>query len=175
MVSAYSDKSRQALLKPAVVKVRDALGDAGIASQITYLSDTARSAVEAAGALGVPVGAIVKTLVFRVGETGGGYPLICLVSGDKSCDLDALGRLLSMEGKIKRPQADYVKQATGYSIGGVSPAGLPDTARVVIDSSLRNYREIWAAAGHPHCVFRTSFEELIRLTNGLVSDKIGKG
>lgn len=174
MISHMAGQSRQTLSKPAVTKVRKALEEAGIAAEIVYLSDTARSAVEAARALDAPVGAIVKTLVFRIEETDDGYPLVCLISGDRRCDVGALPNLLQMQGRVTRADADYVKQVTGYSIGGVSPAGLPDGIRIVIDSSLRAHNVIWAAAGHPHCVFKTSFEDLVKLTDGLVSGDVGK-
>lgn len=146
-----------------------ALRDAGSEAQVVALAETARSAQEAADSIGCELGAIVKSLVFMVG----GQPVMALVAGDRRCAEKALPAALGLEGKAKRASADQVREATGFAIGGVSPVGHPSPIPMVIDASLSRFGTIYAAAGHPHCVFRTSPVELQRLTGGVVSDSIG--
>ena len=144
----------------SVGRVRAALEAAGSPAAIVELAETARSAEDAARAVGCPLGAIVKSLVFAID----GRPVMALVAGDRRCDIAALPAALSIAGKARRADADLVREATGFAIGGVAPVGhaLP----VVVDASLRRFAEVWAAAGHPFCVFRTTPEELLRLTGG---------
>ena len=144
----------------SVRRVRAALEAAGSPAAIVELAETARSAEDAARAVGCPLGAIVKSLVFAID----GRPVMALVAGDRRCDIAALPAALSIAGKARRADADLVREATGFAIGGVAPVGhaLP----VVVDASLRRFAEVWAAAGHPFCVFRTTPEELLRLTGG---------
>ena len=161
----------------ATRRVGECLAGFGLGNRLTVLEDTARSATDAAAALKVGVEAIVKTLIFDLvpdGDppAGQAVPLAVLVSGDRQCDVAAIPEAIGAGGKVRRPDADRVKAVTGYSIGGVSPAGLPDGVKVLIDAALARSETVWAAAGHTHLVFGCSFEELKRITGGTVSDGI---
>ena len=153
------------LEKETVKRVRQALVNAGLGDRVVELAETARSAAEAAAALGVEQGAIVKTLVFTVGNR---Y-VLALVAGDRQCNEDQLGRALNLSGPVVRPGADLVRAVTGFSIGGVAPVGLVAKLPVAIDASLKRFDKIYAAAGHTHCVFETTAAELKTLTGGVVS------
>ena len=133
---------------------------------------TARSALDAAKSLNVPVGAIVKTLIFIIESKKIHTPVIVLIAGDKKCKIQALHKILNIEGSVFRPEAKIVKKITGYSIGGVSPIGLPRELNLIIDTSLRRFEKIWSAAGHPHCVFSSTYKQLLIMTNALESDEI---
>jgi prolyl-tRNA editing enzyme YbaK/EbsC (Cys-tRNA(Pro) deacylase) len=122
----------------------------------------------------VPVGAIVKTLIFIIDSHTENYPVVALVSGDKLCNTSVIPKVLGIEGKVRRPDANIVKDITGYSIGGVSPIGLPDGISIIMDTSLKRFDKIWSAAGHPHCVFPATFEELKDMTGAEVSDLISQ-
>ena len=154
----------------AVKRVRSALAAAGAVDKVVELAATARSAEDAAAAIGTELGSIVKSLVFVIG----GKPVMALVSGDRRCVVKALPGLLGIDGKVKRANADEVRQATGYSIGGVPPLGLASDLPMVIDAGLDRFPTVYAAAGHPHCIFPTTFSELTRLTGGTVSTSIGE-
>lgn len=154
----------------SVKRVRAALADAGHADTVRALDATARSARDAAAALDCPLGAIVKSLVFRVG----GSPVLALVAGDRICKADALGRVLNIDGAARRCDADAVRAATGFAIGGVAPVGLAGALPCAIDVSLKRFDRLWAAAGHPHCVFSTDVPDLKRLTGGIVSYAIAE-
>ncbi|NBQ84362.1 MAG: YbaK/EbsC family protein [Alphaproteobacteria bacterium] len=165
----------------ATNQVKAALDAEGMADRLRVLDDTARSAEDAAASLGVAVEAIVKTLIFEfVASTGplSGqvFPIAALISGDRQCDADALAKIMAISGditgEVRRPNANRVKAITGYSIGGVSPVGLPDDVLILIDSALSRSDQLWAAAGHPHVVFGVSFSELQRLTGGRVTGEI---
>ena len=158
-----------ALDNASVRRVQDALAAAGSDARVIELAATARTAQDAAGALGVEVGAIVKSLLFLVG----GRPVMALVAGDRRCDAEALPGILGLEGRAKRADADAVRDATGFAIGGVAPLGHPATLPTAIDASLGRFPTVYAAAGHPFCVFATSMAELARLTAGTVSDRLG--
>lgn len=160
--------------------VTAALTEAGLATRLRALSDTARSADEAAAALGVPVEAIVKTLIFDFTPSEGPLagsimPLAVLISGDRQCLTELIPKILGLEGAVSRPDAARVKAVTGYSIGGVSPAGLAEEVVVLIDAALARSEVVWAAAGHTHLVFGCSFAELERLTGGRVTGDISSG
>ena len=142
---------------------------------VIELEETARSAVDAANSLDVEVGAIVKTLVFVIRRQNHEIPVIALVAGDKRCNTDAFIKLLDIEGKIVKPDADRVKEITGYSIGGVSPIGLPSEWHLIMDSSLKRFETIWSAAGHTHCVFAATYKQLKEMTNATESDEISRG
>ena len=157
-----------ALQHPSVQHVRACLDAANHPYSVIALADTARSAGEAALALGVPVGAIVKTLVFT--RMSGNEPVVALLAGDRQCDLAVLAKILGDEAECTRPRADVVKAATGYAIGGVSPIGLPPDITVIMDQSLFRFDVVWAAAGHPHCVFQATPDDLYRLTAAKVAD-----
>ena len=144
----------------------------GHSETVSELSDTARTAKDAASALKVPVGAIVKSLIFMIHNERQEIPVITLISGDKKCFTDMIPKVLNVEGSVRRPDAKQVKEITGYSIGGVSPIGLPANIEMIIDSSLRRFDRIWSAAGHTHCVFATTFIQLKEMTGALESDEV---
>ena len=154
----------------SVRRVQAALEAAGSKAQVTALAATARSAEDAARSIGCPLGAIVKSLVFRIGQGA----VLALVAGDRRCDASALPAALGMAGEAARADADFVRAETGFAIGGVAPLGHPHPLPTAIDASLGRFAALYAAAGHPHCVFATDFEELVRLTSGRVSEAIGR-
>ena len=156
------------LAHPAVRRVQAALVAAGSEAQVIALASTARSAEDAAASIGTPLGSIVKSLVFTVA----GSPVMALVAGDRRCDAAALGRVLGREGRVRRADADAVRTATGFSIGGVAPLAHETPLPVAIDASLGRFETVYAAAGHPHCVFATTIDELERLTGGTISAEI---
>jgi len=129
--------------------------------KIICLEQTARTANNAATALGCNVGAIVKSLLFRSGDNF----VLCLVSGDKRCSLNKLKKILN-EKDISMAHPNDVKKITGYTIGGVSPVGHLTNIKIYIDTNLERFTTIFAAAGHPNCVFKINFSQLITLTNG---------
>jgi Cys-tRNA(Pro) deacylase len=129
--------------------------------KIICLEQTARTAQDAATALGCNVGAIVKSLLFRTGDNF----VLCLVSGDKRCSLNKLKKIID-EKDISMAHPDDVKKITGYTIGGVSPVGHLNKVKIYIDNNLERFTTIFAAAGHPNCVFKISFTQLTKLTTG---------
>ena len=129
--------------------------------KIICLEQTARTAQDAATALGCNVGAIVKSLLFSAGE---GF-VLCLVSGDKRCSLKKLKKIID-EKDVSMAHPDEVKKITGYTIGGVSPVGHLNKVKIYIDNNLERFTNIFAAAGHPNCVFKIDFKQLTILTNG---------
>jgi len=158
------------LENPSVIRVRARLAELGAASEVIELSDTARSAQDAADSIGTELGSIVKSLVFAVA----GQPVMALLAGDRQCDTKALPAELRLEGKCKRADADLVRDATGFAIGGVAPVAHVLALPIVIDASLARFETVYAAAGHPYCVFATSLAELERLTGGIVTETIAK-
>jgi prolyl-tRNA editing enzyme YbaK/EbsC (Cys-tRNA(Pro) deacylase) len=156
-------------MHPSVERVAAALRGGGSAGEVRELDESTHTADAAAAALGVPVGAIVKSLVF----TADGDPVLVLASGDHQVDTDAVAQVLEV-GNVKRADADTVRAATGFAIGGVAPVGHPAPLRTVVDRHLSTYDVIWAAAGHPRTVFPTTYDELVRLTGGTPAD-VGAG
>ena len=130
--------------------------------EILILNSSARSANEAADLIKCEVGAIVKSLLFKAEENF----LICLVSGDKKCSLNKLKKILKKKD-VRMANAEEVKINTGFSIGGVSPVGHVTKLNILIDKSLRRFEYIFAAAGHPNCVFKIKYEQLIKITKSL--------
>ena len=162
--------SEAVLAKASVRRVSAALAVAGSTAQVVALADSAHTAQQAADALGCPVGAIVKSLVFLLDES----PVMALVAGDRRCDTATLPTVFGILGaKVGRADAEVVRSATGFAIGGVAPIGHPAPLAIVIDASLGRFSRMYAAAGHPHCVFATSLEELARLTGATISPMIG--
>ena len=155
---------------PSVQRVQAALRQAGSAAQVVALSETARTAQDAADSVGCELGAIVKSLIFRIE----GRAVLALVAGDHSCDTKALPGAMQMTGKCKRADADLVRAATGFAIGGVAPLGHPRPLPTASDQSLARFSVLYAAAGHPFCVFPTSLDELTRLTNGRLSGEMSR-
>ncbi len=150
------------LEKSAVKRVNDALISNGISGQIKVLSQSARSAAEAAAALGIEVGQIASSIIFKLpNET----PLLVITSGRHRVNTELVAKELSVDN-LARVDADYVKELSGFSIGGVAPIGwINSPAITLIDLALNDYDVVWAAAGHPHAVFPTSYEELLKSTN----------
>lgn len=153
------------LERPTVQRVRDALIKSGHEDTVVELSDTARSAEDAAKAVGCELGAIVKSLVFVIDNRF----VMALVAGDHTCAEEKLPNALKIKGTVRRPQASEVKAVTGFTIGGVAPIGLLRPLPTVIDGSMKRFDKVFAAAGHPHCVFGADFKTLVRLTGGIVS------
>ena len=129
--------------------------------KVIVLDQTARTAKDAATALGCEVGAIVKSLLFKAGENF----VLCLVSGDKRCSLNKLKKILN-EKDVSMANPEDVKRITGYTIGGVSPTGHLVKIQIYIDKNLQNFKSIFAAAGHPNAVFEIDFKNLKALTLG---------
>jgi len=135
--------------------------------EVIVLENSARTAKDAAIALGCDVGAIVKSLLFK---TGGNFTL-CLVAGDKRCSLNELKKIKNIKD-ISMASPEEVKNQTGYTIGGVSPVGHLNKLEIFIDKSLERFNELFAAAGHPNCVFKINFKDIQKITNGKVEDII---
>ena len=154
--------SQDVVRRASVRRVQAALVDAGSPAQIIPLSETARTAEDAARALGCQLGQIVKSLVFTVGDAA----VMALVAGDRRCETRALAAVLGLAGKVRRADAETVRRATGFAIGGVAPVGHGGRLPIAIDASLRRFDRVYAAAGHPNCVFATTVEELQRMTGG---------
>ncbi len=151
---------------PAVDRVRAALADAGVATRIVELSAAARTARAAAEQIGCDVAQIANSLVFRCRPSGA--PLLVMASGAKRVDLDRVGALVGEA--VGKADAEFVRTATGFAIGGVAPVGHVAPVRTLVDRGLLGFAEIWAAAGHPHTVFRLTPDELVRITGGAVAD-----
>ncbi|WP_280404134.1 YbaK/EbsC family protein [Nocardia brasiliensis] len=145
--------------KPTVLAVEAALRAAGITPQIRVLPETAPTAVAAAQQLGCSVAAIANSLIFDAA----GAPLLVLTSGAHRVDTGKVAAHLGL-AKLSRATAEFVRAHTGQAIGGVAPLGHPAPIRTLIDESLAAHDEIWAAAGHPHTVFCTTYRELLEAT-----------
>lgn len=156
--------------KQSVQRVSAALKAAGLGDRVIELKATAKTAEDAARAVDAKLGQIVKSLTFRIGDK----PVLALIAGDHLCKPEGLPRVVNLEGKVTKPQAQRVKDVTGFTIGGVSPVGLVTEMPIAIDASLRRFDTLYAAAGHPHCLFPVTFDELKRLTGGFVSYNISE-
>ena len=143
--------------------VRQHLESAGIEPAIRVLPDSARTAVEAAAAIGCEVAAIANSLVFLADTE----PVLVMTSGGHRADFAVVAASIGAD-QVGMAPASVVREATGQAIGGVAPIGHPTRLRTYIDDALRDFDEIWAAAGHPHTVMPLTFETLQRLTNGRV-------
>jgi prolyl-tRNA editing enzyme YbaK/EbsC (Cys-tRNA(Pro) deacylase) len=154
---------------PRVAEVTRLLRAAGAAGEVHSLPDSARTAATAAAQLGVPVGAIANSLVFDVD----GNPLLVLTSGAHRVDETAVATLLGVP-RISRATPEFVRRHTGQAIGGVAPIGHPGPIGTLVDVELARYDQVWAAAGHPHTVFPTTYDELLRLTGGTAAE-VGTG
>ena len=158
------------LEKSTVKRVSDALKSSGISGQIKVLTQSARSAAEAAAALGIEVGQIASSIIFKLPNES---PLLVITSGRHRVDTELVAKELSVDN-LGRVDADYVKASSGFSIGGVSPIGwLNPPAVTLIDTALADYEVVWAAAGHPHAVFPTTFAELESVCNATAM-KVGE-
>ena len=155
------------LEKEPVRRVEKFLRDFDKNQKIIVLNTSARTALEAATSLGCEVGAIVKSLLFK---TESNFTL-CLVAGDKKVSLNKIKKILNIKD-VSMASADDVKNVTGYTIGGVSPIGHLNKIYILIDKSLNRFNSLFAAAGHPNCVFEISFTDLIKITNGSTDEII---
>ncbi|MDB3876853.1 YbaK/EbsC family protein [Candidatus Pelagibacter ubique] len=135
--------------------------------EVIVLKNSARTAQDAATALACDVGAIVKSLLFKAENTF----ILCLVAGDKRCSLNKLKKAKDKKD-ISMASPEEVKTQTGYTIGGVSPVGHLEKIEIIIDNSLERFNELFAAAGHPNCVFKTNYNDIQKITNGKVEDII---
>jgi prolyl-tRNA editing enzyme YbaK/EbsC (Cys-tRNA(Pro) deacylase) len=147
---------------PSVIRVIETLKELKIGGDVVHLSDSARSAQEAADALNILVGQVASSIVFKLPD---GSPLLVITSGRHRVNTELVAEKLGVT-KLHRADADYVKESSGFSIGGVSPVGWIKKPTIVIDQALDEYEIIWAAAGHPHTVFPTTYSQLCSATAG---------
>ncbi len=151
----------EVLANPSVVRVTALLKELGCAGEVTILSDSARTALDAANALGIEVGQVASSIVFKLPS---GNALLVITSGRHRVDTELVAKNLGVE-KLHRADADFVKNTSGFSIGGVSPLGWANSPEItLLDVALDEHEVAWAAAGHPHSVYPTTFEELLRVT-----------
>ena len=147
--------------KEPVKRVQSILSNFDPEKKVLVLDNSARTALEAASSLGCEIGAIVKSLLFR---TENSFTL-CLVAGDKKASLNKIKKTLNIKD-VSMASAEDVKNITGYTIGGVSPIGHLNKVDIFIDNSLERFTSLFAAAGHPNCVFEINFTDLQKITNG---------
>ena len=150
-----------AQLHPNARRVQDTLTAYQAVGEVVTLAATARTAADAAAALDCDTGAIVKSLLFLAD----GQPVLVLTSGAHQVDVTKIAALLGVQ-QVERADADTVRRVTGFPIGGVAPVGHPEPIGTLVDIGLQRYDAVWAAAGTPHTVFRTSYAELLRITAG---------
>ena len=149
------------LEKAAVKRFKEAADSLGVKGEINILAETARTAIDAANGLGIEVGQIASSLIFKLPS---GNPLLIITSGRHRVNTDLVARNLDIP-ELGRADANYVKEVSGYSVGGVSPIGWITTPEItLIDQALNDYEIVWAASGHPHAVYPTSYTELIACT-----------
>ena len=153
------------LNKEPVKRVEKLLKEFNQSLEVIILENSAKTAQEAATALSCNIGAIVKSLLFKGEEE---Y-FLCLVSGDKRCSLNKLKKIKNQKN-ISMASPGDVKTQTGYTIGGVSPIGHINKVEVFIDKSLDRFEDLFAAAGHPNCVFKTNYGDIQKITNGKSKD-----
>jgi len=151
--------------KEPVKRVEKFLKNFNQSLEVTILENSARTARDAATALDCNVGAIVKSLLFKTEESF----ILCLVAGDKKCSLSRLKKIKDRKN-ILMATPEEVKIQTGFTIGGVSPVGHLEKIEIIIDNSLERFKELFAAAGHPNCIFKTSFIDIQKITNGKVEN-----
>jgi prolyl-tRNA editing enzyme YbaK/EbsC (Cys-tRNA(Pro) deacylase) len=148
-------------LPAGALVVRSALRELGATGEIVLLPETAPTAAIAAAQLGCEVGAIANSLIFDAD----GAPLLVLTSGAHRVDVELVAREVGVQ-RVRRATPEFVRQATGQPIGGVAPVGHPAPVRTLVDNWLGKHEVVWAAGGHPHTVFPTTFDELVRITGG---------
>ena len=151
--------------KEPVKRVEKFLKDFNQSLEVIVLENSARTAKEAATALGCDVGAIIKSLLFKTEDSF----ILCLVAGDKRCSLNKLQKLNNKKD-LSMASSDDVKTQTGYTIGSVSPVGHINNVEIFIDKSLERFNNLFAAAGHPNCVFKIDFVNIQKITNGKIGD-----
>lgn len=162
---------------PSVLRVQETLAGLGVHGKVRVLDGSARTAKDAAAALGIEVGQIASSLLFvtvtavrdpehgRHERDGHGEPLLVLTSGAHRVDTHKVADLLGLDG-LDRATPELVRASTGFAIGGVAPVGHPAPLRTLVDVALARFDVVWAAAGHPHAVFPTTYDELVRVTGG---------
>ena len=148
------------LQRATVQRVQSAIAAAGMSGTVIALTNSARTAAEAAAALNIEVGQIASSLVFKLPDDS---PLLIITSGRHRIDTQLVAKNLGIAA-LGRADADYVKTVSGFSVGGVAPLGWVSPATILIDEALNDYEVVWAAGGHPHAVFPTTFAELISCT-----------
>ena len=151
--------------KEPVKKVERLLKEFDQKQSVIILDTSARTALEAASSLRCEVGAIVKSLLFRTENTF----ILCLVAGDRKASLNKIKKTLNIKD-ASMASADEVKNVTGYTIGGVSPVGHLNKINILIDNSLERFTFLFAAAGHPNCVFKINFIDLQKITKGSIKE-----
>ena len=149
------------LNKESVKRVQEFIKKFDNKLKVLVLDTTAKTANDAANSLKCEVGAIVKSLLFKTDDSF----LICLIAGDKRCSLNKLKKILQKKD-VSMANADEVKVATGFSIGGVAPVAYITNLDILIDKSLSRFQYVFGAAGHPNCVFKITYNQLIKITNG---------
>ncbi|MFF5726601.1 YbaK/EbsC family protein [[Kitasatospora] papulosa] len=160
-----SDTTPPTTTSEAHPRFAEALRELGLAVEVRRFPDATRTAVEAAAAIGCELSQIVKSLIFEAD----GAPVLVLVDGSSRVDLDLVRGELGA-AKVERARADLVRETTGYAIGGVPPFGHRTKTRVLADRGLLCHAEVWAAAGHPHAVFRIAPADLVRRAGGTLVD-----
>ena len=153
------------LSKETVKRVSQKLKEFDNNLNVIVLESTARTAVDAAKSLNTEVGSIVKSLLLRTKNSF----LLCLIAGDKRCSLNKIKKILNVKD-VSMANADQVKEVTGFTIGGVSPVGHLNDLNIYIDKSLQRFEYVFAAAGHPNTIFKISFTDLQKITNGAIED-----
>ena len=153
------------LNKEPVKRVQKKLLEFDASYKVMVLGSSARTAQEAAESLNTDVGSIVKSLLFKSENNF----ILCLVSGDRRCSLNKLKKI-KQQKDISMANPQSVKEVTGFTIGGVSPIGHLKEVEIFIDNNLKRFQNIYAAAGHPNCVYKVNFENLLKMTSGKVED-----
>ena len=151
--------------KEPVKRVEKALKEFDQSISVIILENTARTAKDAAESLNCEIGAIIKSLVFKAEET---Y-VLSLIAGDKRCSLNKLKKIINKKD-VSMANPEEVKTQTGYTIGGVSPIGHLNPIKIFIDKSLERFNDLYAAAGHPNCVFKIDFKNIQKITNGEIKE-----
>jgi len=151
--------------KEPVKRAEKSLKDFDQSLEVIVLDKSARTAQDAATALDCNVGAIVKSLLFKTNDSF----LLCLVAGDKRASLNKIKKIINKKD-VLMANPEEVKSQTGYTIGGVSPIGHLKQIEIIIDNSLERFNELFAAAGHPNCVFKINFTNIQKITNGKVEN-----
>jgi prolyl-tRNA editing enzyme YbaK/EbsC (Cys-tRNA(Pro) deacylase) len=152
-------------MHPSVERVTRELAERGAGGEVRTLDDSARTAAQAAEQLGVGVEQIANSLIF----SADGKPLLVLASGGHRVDTTKVASLVGAQS-VDRASPEFVRQHTGFVIGGVPPVGHSTPLRTLVDVTLADYDVVWAAAGHPHTVFPTTYDELLRITSGEPAD-----
>ena len=151
--------------KEPVKRVESLLKEFDLKQKIIVLDTSARTALEAASSLGCEVGAIVKSLLFKTEKKF----TLCLIAGDKKASLNKIKKILNIKD-VSMASANDVKNVTGYTIGGVSPIGHLNKVDIFIDNSLERFNCLFAAAGHPNCIFKINFIDLQKITNSSIKE-----